>query len=126
MESYFSLSLPVPQCVLSRDEEIKYWNGYISGQYHDLNMAFGSEINDVTCHGNQEHRLALEIEMRGKKYAAVLEIIQSLECIKRYDTAHSTFVTTTHPINVVVSIPLSTSRIILAEATQVSRLWVWS
>lgn len=91
IESYFSLSLPIPQCVLSRDEEIKYWNEYISGQYHDHNMAFGSEIDDVTCRGNQEHRLALEIEMRGKKYTVVSEIIQALESIRRYDTALSTY-----------------------------------
>lgn len=96
IESYFSLSLPIPQCILSRDEEIKYWIEYINGQYHDLNMAFGSETNDVTCRGNQEHRLALEIQMRGKKHTAVSEIIQALESIKRYDTALSTLVATMH------------------------------
>lgn len=93
IESYFSLSLPIPQCVLSRDEEIKYWNEYINGQHHDHNMAFGSEIDDVTC---REHRLALEIEMKGKKYAVVSDIIRALESIKRYDTALSTFAATVH------------------------------
>lgn len=94
MESYFSLSLPVPQCILSRHEEIKYWKDYINEQCHDLNMAFGRNIDNVTCRENQEHRLALETEMRGKKYAAVWEIIRSLENIKRYDIALSTFPTT--------------------------------
>lgn len=105
IDSYFSLSLPVPQCALSRDEEIKYWNEYIDGQYHDLNMAFGPEVDDVTCRGNQEHRLALEIEMRGKKYSAVSEIIQTLGDIKRYDTALSIFAVTIPTPGVVVSLP---------------------
>lgn len=113
IDSYFSLSLPVPQCILSRDEEIKYWNEYIDGQYHDLNMAFGSEIDDVTCRGN---RLALEIEMRAKKYSVVSEIIRSLENIKRYDTALSAFAVTTQALVWLYRFP-RVSRIFLAETT---------
>lgn len=89
METYFSLSLPIPQSVLSRDQEINYWKDYINGQYHDLNMVFGLEIDDGACYENQAQRLALEFEMRGKKYAAISGIIQSLSNIKRYDTALS-------------------------------------
>lgn len=89
METYFSLSLPIPQSVFSRDEEINYWKDYINGQYHDLNMVFGLEIDDRTYYENQGQRLALEFEMRGKKYAAVSGIIQSLSNITRYDAALS-------------------------------------
>lgn len=116
IDSYFSLSLPVPRCILSRDEEIKYWNEYIDGQYHDLNMAFGSEIDDVKCRGNQEHRLALEIEMRAKKYSVVSEIIRSLENIKRYDTALSAFAVTTQTLVWLHHFP-RISRIFLTETT---------